>query len=98
MRKEKLSELDDQYSKEIEFLKQAQSKGQISGEEFQRRIAQVENEYKSKKQQESNAKVKAEDSKKIEGELAHELEVLEGERIKTKAEVDKVNAYNPYWG
>ncbi|AOW96224.1 hypothetical protein [Borrelia miyamotoi] len=98
MRKEKLSELDDQYSKEIEFLKQAQSKGQISGEEFQRRIAQVENEYKSKKQQESNAKVKAEDSKKIEGELAHKLEVLEGERIKTKAEVDKVNAYNPYWG
>ncbi|WP_236842406.1 hypothetical protein [Borreliella garinii] len=34
MRKEKLSKLDDEYSKEIEFLKQAQSKGQISGEEF----------------------------------------------------------------
>ncbi|AHH05831.1 hypothetical protein CNO14_07150 (plasmid) [Borrelia miyamotoi] len=31
MRQEKLSGLDDQYcSKEIEFLKQAQSKGQIS--------------------------------------------------------------------
>ncbi|WDS47807.1 hypothetical protein [Borrelia miyamotoi] len=54
---------------------------------------------KSKRQQESNAKAKAEDSKKIEDECAHKLEVLEGERIKAKAEVDKVNnAYNPYWG
>ncbi|QBK63777.1 tape measure protein (plasmid) [Borrelia miyamotoi] len=98
MRKEKLSELDNQYNKEIEFLRQAQSKGQISGEEFQRRIASVESEYKSKRQQESNAKAKAEDLKKIEGERARKLEVLEGERIKAKAEVDKVNAYNPYWG
>ncbi|AMR76155.1 tail tape measure protein (plasmid) [Borrelia hermsii] len=97
MRKEKLGELDDQYSKEIEFLKQAQSKGQISGEEFQKRIAQVESEYKTKRQQESEAITKAEDSKKIEGERHRKLENLEGERIKAQAEVDKVNSYNWYW-
>ncbi|WNZ72142.1 hypothetical protein PT136_04730 (plasmid) [Borreliella garinii] len=49
MRKEKLSELDDEYNKEIEFLKQAQSKGQISGEKFQKRLSDVQTEYKTKK-------------------------------------------------
>ncbi|XOU12894.1 hypothetical protein QIA01_05050 (plasmid) [Borreliella americana] len=41
MRKEKLDELDDEYTKEIEFLKQAQSKGQISDKEFQKRLYDV---------------------------------------------------------
>ncbi|AHH05797.1 tail tape measure protein (plasmid) [Borrelia miyamotoi] len=98
MRKEKLSELDNQYNKEIEFLKQAQSKGQISGEEFQKRIEKLESEYKEKKQQESERITRAEDLKKLEGERARKLEVLEGDRIKAKAEVDKVNASNLYWG
>ncbi|WKC58498.1 hypothetical protein [Borrelia sp. P9F1] len=49
MRKEKLSKLDEQYNKEIEFLKQAQSKGQISGEEFQKRLASVQQEYQTKR-------------------------------------------------
>ncbi|ASJ27735.1 tape measure protein [Borrelia turicatae] len=97
MRKDKLGELDDQYSKEIEFLKQAQSKGQISGEEFQNRIAQVESEYKTKRQQESGAITGAEESKKIEMERHRKLESLEGERIKAQAEIDKINSYNFYW-
>ncbi|ANF34481.1 tail tape measure protein (plasmid) [Borrelia turicatae] len=97
MRKDKLGELDDQYSKEIEFLKQAQSKGQISGEEFQNRIAQVESEYKTKRQQESGAITGAEDSKKVEVERHLKLQSLEGERIKAQAEIEKVNAYNWYW-
>ncbi|UGQ17808.1 hypothetical protein [Borrelia sp. RT1S] len=49
MRKEMLSKLDEQYSKEIEFLKQTQSKGQISGEEFQKRLASVQQEYQTKR-------------------------------------------------
>ncbi|UPA11442.1 tape measure protein (plasmid) [Borrelia parkeri] len=97
MRKEKLGELDDQYSKEFEFLRQAQSKGQISGEEFQKRIAQVESEYQTKRQQESGAITGAEESKKIEMERHRKLESLEGERIKAQAEIDKVNSYNWYW-
>ncbi len=49
MRKEKLSELDDEYIKEIKFLKQVQSKRQISGEEFQKRLRDIQTEYKTKK-------------------------------------------------
>ncbi|UGQ16641.1 hypothetical protein [Borrelia sp. RT5S] len=61
MRKEKLSKLDEQYSKEIEFLKQTQSKGQISGEEFQKRLASVQQEYQTKRaaEQESIAQQEA---------------------------------------
>uniref|UniRef100_UPI003BF61C21 tail tape measure protein n=1 Tax=Borreliella afzelii TaxID=29518 RepID=UPI003BF61C21 len=98
MRKEKLSELDDEYSKEIEFLKQAQSKGQISGEEFQKRLHDVQTEYKTKKGIETTKLTKAEETKKLEVERQNKFSKLETERIKAQAEVDKVNAYNPYWG
>ncbi|WP_419251285.1 tape measure protein, partial [Borreliella garinii] len=91
MRKEKLSELDDEYSKEIEFLKQAQSKGQISGEEFQKRLHDVQTEYKTKKDIETTKLTKAEESKKLEMERKNKLSKLENERIKAQAEVDKVN-------
>ncbi|WP_215536682.1 tape measure protein [Borreliella bavariensis] len=91
MRKEKLSELDDEYSKEIEFLKQAQSKGQISGEEFQKRLHDVQTEYKTKKDIETTKLTKAEENKKIETERHKKLSNLENERIKAQAEVDKVN-------
>lgn len=91
MRKEKLSELDDEYSKEIEFLKQAQSKGQISGEEFQKRLHDVQTEYKTKKDIETTKLTKAEESKKLEVERKNKLSKLENERIKAQAEVDKVN-------
>ncbi len=92
MRKEKLSELDDEYSKEIEFLKQAQSKGQISGEEFQKRLHDVQTEYKTKKDIETTKLTKAEESKKLEVERKNKLSKLENERIKAQAEADKVNA------
>lgn len=98
MRKEKLSELDDEYSKEIEFLKQAQSKGQISGEEFQKRLHDVQTEYKTKKNIETTKLTKAEESKKIETEREKKLSNLENERIKAQAEVDKVNAEPGYFG
>ncbi len=98
MRKEKLSELDDEYSKEIEFIKQAQSKGQISGEEFQKRLHDVQTEYKTKKDIETTKLTKAEETKKLEVERQNKFSKLETERIKAQAEVDKVNAYNPYWG
>ncbi|WP_233709283.1 tape measure protein [Borreliella bavariensis] len=91
MRKEKLSELDDEYSKEIEFLKQAQSKGQISGEEFQKRLHDVQTEYKTKKDMETTKLTKTEENKKIETERHKKLSNLENERIKAQAEVDKVN-------
>ncbi|WLN24722.1 hypothetical protein IDK87_05705 (plasmid) [Borreliella bavariensis] len=91
MRKEKLSELDDEYSKEIEFLKQTQSKGQISGEEFQKRLHDVQTEYKTKKDIETTKLTKAEESKKLEVERKNKLSKLENERIKAQAEVDKVN-------
>uniref|UniRef100_UPI0004660536 tape measure protein n=1 Tax=Borrelia hispanica TaxID=40835 RepID=UPI0004660536 len=97
MRKEKLNELDAQYNKEIAFLKQAQSKGQISGEEFQKRISKVESEYQFQRQQHSEAVTKAEDSKKLESERLRKLEVLEGERIKAEAEVEKVKSSLFYW-
>ncbi|PRR43261.1 tape measure protein [Borreliella burgdorferi] len=92
MRKEKLSELDDEYTKEIEFLKQAQSKGQISGEEFQKRLHDVQTEYKTKKDIETTQLTKTEEAKKLEVERKNKLSKLEPERIKAQAEVDKVNA------
>lgn len=92
MRKEKLSELDDEYNKEIEFLKQAQSKGQISGEEFQKRLHDVQTEYKTKKDIETTKLTKAEETKKLEVERKNKLSKLEPELIKAQAEVDKVNA------
>lgn len=98
MRKEKLSELDDEYSKEIEFLKQAQSKGQISGEEFQKRLHDVQTEYKTKKDIETTKLTKAEETKKLEVERKNKLSKLEPERIKAQAEVDKVNAEPGYFG
>ncbi|WP_419250388.1 tape measure protein [Borreliella afzelii] len=98
MRKEKLSELDDEYSKEIEFLKQAQSKGQISGEEFQKRLHDVQTEYKTKKDIETTKLTKAEENKKIETERHKKLSNLENERIKAQAEVDKINADPGYLG
>ncbi|MCD2401651.1 hypothetical protein LRB67_05205 [Borreliella bissettiae] len=64
MRKEKLSELDDEYTKEIEFLKQAQSKRQISSEEFQRRLYDVQTEYKTKKDIATVKLTKTENTKK----------------------------------
>ncbi|WP_024653126.1 hypothetical protein [Borrelia persica] len=79
MRKEKLSELDDQYSKEIDFLKEAQRKGQISGEEFQRRFTQVESEYKTKKNTETEKLTNAENSKKLELEREKKLKALESD-------------------
>lgn len=91
MRKEKLSELDDEYSKEIEFLKQTQSKGQISGEEFQKRLHDVQTEYKTKKNIETIKLTKVEESKKLEVERKNKLSKLENERIKAQVEVDKVN-------
>ncbi|AHH07178.1 Putative membrane spanning protein (plasmid) [Borrelia crocidurae DOU] len=97
MRKEKLSQLDEQYNKEIAFLKQAQSKGQISGEEFQRRIRTLENEHQSKKQQETQGITNAETSKKVELERKRKLKDLEAERIKAQAEVDKVKVSNWSW-
>lgn len=96
MRKEKLSELDDEYSKEIEFLKQAQSKGQISGEEFQKRLHDVQTEYKTKKDIETTKLTKAEENKKIETERHKKLSNLENERIKAQAEVDKVKTKDYY--
>lgn len=96
MRKEKLSELDDEYSKEIEFLKQAQSKGQISGEEFQKRLHDVQTEYKTKKDIETTKLTKAEENKKIETERHKKLSNLENERIKAQAEVDKVKTKDWY--
>ncbi len=92
MRKEKLSELDDEYTKEIEFLKQAQSKGQISGEEFQKRLHDVQTEYKTKKDIETTKLTEAEETKKLEVERQNKLSKLEPERIKAQAEVDKVKA------
>lgn len=77
MRKEKLSELDDEYSKEIEFLKQAQNKGQISGEEFQKRLHDVQTKYKTKKDIETTKLTKAEENKKIEAERHKKLSNLE---------------------
>ncbi|WP_024654783.1 tape measure protein, partial [Borrelia hispanica] len=97
MRKEKLNQLDEQYNKEIAFLKQAQSKGQISGEEFQRRIRTLENEHQSKKQQETQGITNAETSKKVELERKRKLKDLEAERIKAQAEVDKVKVSNWSW-
>ncbi|WP_234930677.1 hypothetical protein [Borreliella garinii] len=97
MRKEKLSELDDEYNKEIEFLKQAQSKGQISGEEFQKRLGDVQTEYKTKKGIETTKLTKAEETKKLEVERQNKFSKLETERIKAQAEVDKVNAYGWYF-
>ncbi|WP_434792932.1 tape measure protein (plasmid) [Borreliella burgdorferi] len=97
MRKEKLSELDDEYTKEIEFLKQAQSKGQISGEEFQKRLHDVQTEYKTKKDTATAELTKTEETKKIEVERRKKLSELEPEKIKAQAEVDKVNALDPYW-
>ncbi|WP_421115300.1 hypothetical protein [Borreliella valaisiana] len=91
MRKEKLSELDDEYTKEIEFLKQAQSKGQISGEEFQKRLNDVQTEYKIKKDIATTQLTKTEETKKLEVERKNKLSKLEPERIKAQAEVDKVN-------
>lgn len=92
MRKEKLSELDDEYSKEIEFLKQAQSKGQISGEEFQKRLHDVQTEYKTKKDIETTKLTEAQETKKLEVERKNKLSKLEPERIKAQAEIDKVEA------
>ncbi|MCR8909761.1 tape measure domain-containing protein [Borreliella burgdorferi] len=98
MRKEKLSELDDEYTKEIEFLKQAQSKGQISGEEFQKRLHDVQTEYKTKKDTATAELTKTEETKKIEVERRKKLSELEPEKIKAQAEVDKVETMYEYWG
>uniref|UniRef100_UPI003B210026 tape measure protein n=1 Tax=Borreliella burgdorferi TaxID=139 RepID=UPI003B210026 len=98
MRKEKLSELDDEYTKEIEFLKQAQSKGQISGEEFQKRLHDVQTEYKTKKATATAELTKTEETKKIEVERRKKLSELEPEKIKAQAEVDKVETMYEYWG
>ncbi|WP_233190037.1 tail tape measure protein, partial [Borreliella burgdorferi] len=98
MRKEKLSELDDEYTKEIEFLKQAQSKGQISGEEFQKRLHDVQTEYKTKKDTATAELTKTEETKKIEVERRKKLSELEPEKIKAQAEVDKVETKDAYWG
>ncbi|WP_418457418.1 hypothetical protein [Borreliella andersonii] len=68
MRKEKLRELDDEYTKEIEFFKQAQSKGQISGEEFQKRLHDVQTNIKQKKDTSTAELTKTEEAKKIEVE------------------------------
>lgn len=92
MRKEKLSELDDEYTKEIKFLKQAQSKRQISGEEFQKRLRDVQTEYKTKKDIETTQLTKIEESKKLKVERKNKLSKLETEWIKAQAEVDKVKA------
>ncbi|WP_424632691.1 hypothetical protein [Borreliella lusitaniae] len=97
MRKEKLSQLDDEYTKEIEFLKQAQSKGQISGEEFQKRLSDVQTEYKTKKDAATTQLIKTEEAKKLEVEREKKLSNLETEQVKAQAEVDKVKAYNWYW-
>ncbi|WP_234927487.1 tail tape measure protein, partial [Borreliella garinii] len=97
MRKEKLSELDDEYSKEIEFLKQAQSKGQISGEEFQKRLSDLQTEYKTKKDIATTQLTKTEETKTLEIERKKKLSSLETEQVKAQAEVDKVKAYNWYW-
>ncbi|MCD2381941.1 tape measure protein [Borreliella americana] len=98
MRKEKLSELDDEYTKEIEFLKQAQSKGQISGEEFQKRLHDVQTEYKTKKDTATAELTKTEETKKIEVERRKKLSELEPEKIKAQAEIDKVETMDAYWG
>ncbi|WP_421114445.1 hypothetical protein QIA00_04975 (plasmid) [Borreliella americana] len=68
MRKEKLGKLDDEYTKEIKFLKQAQSKGQISDKEFQKRLHDVQTEYKTKKDTTTAELTKTEETKKIEVE------------------------------
>ncbi|WP_423753900.1 hypothetical protein [Borreliella garinii] len=88
-----MSKLDDEYTKEIEFLKQAQSKGQISGEEFQKRLSDVQKEYKTKRDKETTQITETENAKKLEVERKKKLSKLENERIKAQAEVDKVNAY-----
>ncbi|QMU99718.1 tape measure protein (plasmid) [Borrelia sp. A-FGy1] len=92
MRKEKLSKLDEQYNKEIDFIKQAQAKGQISGEEFQKRLQEVQAEYSSRKETAKEELAKQETSKKVEIEREKKLGKLEEERIKAQAELDKVNA------
>ncbi len=79
MRKEKLSELDDEYIKEIKFLKQVQSKRQISGEEFQKRLRDIQTEYKTKKDIETTQLTKTEESKKLKVERKNKLSKLETE-------------------
>ncbi|WP_210374339.1 tape measure protein [Borreliella garinii] len=99
MRKEKLSKLDDEYTKEIEFLKQAQSKGQISGEEFQKRLSDVQKEYKTKRDKETTQITETENAKKLEVERKKKLSSLEADQIKAQAEVDKIENSNKlfYW-
>ncbi|WP_233464672.1 hypothetical protein [Borreliella bavariensis] len=63
MRKEKLRKLDEEYTKEIKFFQQAQSKGQIDGEDFQKRFRDVQTEYKTKKNIENTQLTKVEGAK-----------------------------------